>query len=129
MSEQNGQDQAMLKAYSALAQRIWEDEDYGQRAVSDPRSALTENGWDVPEGTEVQLELVEAGEDQAEQLEVDQLLAAWREAIDAGDLKVVVPSEPPSAEAEKLSDEELAGVAGGNPFLAMGGCLCACGCK
>lgn len=62
----------------------------------------------------MRIEVVELSEGaESEKLEVEEIVAAWRQAIEAGELRVVVPSEPTVLKTEKLSDEELAGVAGG----------------
>ena len=74
----------MISAYSKLAQRIWEDEDYKQRALDDPRAALAENGWELPGGTEVSLKMVQIAElPPAEDSNADRVIAEWRKGIEA----------------------------------------------
>ena len=105
----------MISAYSKLAQRIWEDEDYKQRALDDPRAALAENGWELPGGTEVSLKMVQIAElPPAEDSNADRVIAEWRKGIEADQISIIVPSEPSSPEPQSISDEELSGVAGGS---------------
>ena len=112
MTELTADDRAMLAAYTQLATRIWGDENAKQRALEDPSAALAEIGWDVPAGTNVEIALVEP-EGQSQKFDLEAIVAGWREEIDAGDLRIVIPSKPKSAEPEALSDEELAEAAGG----------------
>jgi bacteriocin-like protein len=117
MDEMSSSDTAMLRAYVEFAQRFWSDEGFAGRAMGEPRAALVESGWEIPEGTEVELAAVEAGEQDPTSPDPAALVAGWREGIEAGKLSVLVPSEPVAAEPGTISDEELANVSGGNACL------------
>jgi hypothetical protein len=107
-------DEAMLRSYVDFVQRFWSDESFASRAKDEPGVALVESGWEVPEGTEVELSTVDPAEQDPVSLDPSALVAGWRAGIEAGKLSVFVPSAPVAAEPSSISDEELANVSGGN---------------
>jgi hypothetical protein len=113
MSELSSEDRAMLGAYAEFVQRIWSDEEFAARAVDEPRAALVESGWELPESTEVVLLTFDPAEIDATGGDPSALAAGWRAGVEAGKVTVVIPSGPPVSEASTLSDEELANAAGG----------------
>ena len=102
MAELSGEDQMMLGAYTTLARRIWEDEGYAKRAIDDSRATLAENGWTVPEGTVVSLEIVDPDDAPPADADVGEVVKGWVGGIKAGELRIVVPSSPSSPEAVAL---------------------------
>lgn len=113
MAELSGEDRMMLGAYTELARKIWDDEAYGKQALDDSRKALAENGWTVPEGIEVSVEIVNPDDAPPADADVSRIVKVWAGEIEAGELRIVVPSSPPPPEVLTLSDEELASVSGG----------------
>ena len=102
---------SMLTAYTALANRCWEDPGARTRLASAPRDALAAYGWEVPEGTRVEIEFVDqAG---SRQLDADQIVAVWRRGIETGELRIKIADEPPEVESAELGEAELSGVSAG----------------
>jgi hypothetical protein len=125
MAELSDEDRQRLSAYTGLVQKAWEDDDFMGRAQAEPNAALAEHGWELPEGTEVRIEVTEFDEAQLQDPPSSEAIAAsWRQGIEAGDLVVVVPTSPATEEPETISDEELAGVDGGNNPLYGSVCVC-----
>jgi hypothetical protein len=102
-------DRAMEEACARMVRRIWDDEGYAASAVANPGEALAENGWTPPEGVQVVLELVEPGtfaEESAKAAEQGN-----GQAANSSRLTLKLPSAP--LDSERLSDEQLKSVAGG----------------
>jgi hypothetical protein len=87
---------SMLTAYNALAVRCWEDPGARRRLAEAPRDALAAYGWEVPPGTRVTIEFVDAGRD-ARSLGPEQIVAHWRHGLESGDLRIKIAAEPPAA--------------------------------
>jgi hypothetical protein len=128
MAELSAEDRERLSAYTGLVQKTWEDEGFKERALAEPRAALAEHGWEVADGTEVRIEVVEFDAANIEDPPAPEAIAAaWKDGIESGELGILVPSAPPASEPELISDEELAGVDGG--FTGPPGwCACSPGC-
>jgi hypothetical protein len=125
MAELSAEDRERLSAYSGLVQGIWEDDDFKGRALADPRAALAEHGWEVPEGAEVRIEVIEFDESTLQDPPSnDEIATSWREGLEADELVVVVPTAPAASEPETISDEQLAGVDGGGNPLYGNVCVC-----
>lgn len=73
-----------------IISRAWSDETFRRQLESDPRTALKDAGFPVPEGTAVQVS-----------------------AEDVGTLTIVLPSQPQAS--TELDESELGAVAGGKP--------------
>jgi hypothetical protein len=98
--------------WSQLVARAWCDEGFMKRLRSEPRAVLAENGLDLPEGTEVQVE------EGAEADVVDEAGCVRR---------FILPAGPP----EELTDEDLVGGAVAwwcGASGRCGGCGCRCRC-
>ena len=114
----NEQGRQMARGFVQAAQRSWRDDDFKQLLSSSPRDALAQEGWEIPDRTEVEVSFIEPPE-APPRVAVDDVVASWERAIDDGRLHLRVPSAPPSRlESQELSDEELTEVAGGGMSIS-----------
>jgi hypothetical protein len=114
---------ALLRAYMEVTQRSWSDEEYKRRLTDAPNEALADAGWPLPEGTAVAVTFFDPDAAGDEVPSLEELTDGWANAIDAGDLKIMVPERPSTQlESSELSDEELASASGGAVLCACHGC-------
>src|SRR5262249_7133715 len=94
--------------WSQLVARAWDDADFMQRLLSDPRAVLTENGLEGPPGTEVEV-----------------VLGTEVKVADADGVRLFVLS---AGFPDELIEEDLVGDAVAWYCGACGRCG-ACGCR
>jgi hypothetical protein len=112
--------QTMMRAYMQVAQRSWEDEAFKSCLAESPLEALAAAGWELPEGTTVEVGFFDPEEVEGEPPPVEEITAAWASGIESGTLRIAVAdSPPPQLETTELSDEQLQGATGG---ICAGGC-------
>ncbi len=98
------QQMSQERLWGQVVARAWDDEDFRQRLLADPRAVLAEYGMDVPEGMEIKVV-----EDTPEVCHL------------------VLPASP----AGELADEELVGTAVMDSYSGFSGWCgnCGCGCR
>ena len=100
------------KSYGRIVAKAWSDERFMQQLLEDPAATLRDNGIDVPSGVEVTVVKFPAPQD----------------------LPMATPDRfvfalPAAPEAVRISDEQLAKVAGGDAAMLSIPCRCYChGC-
>src|SRR3954468_23059845 len=87
--------------YDQIVAKAWADQSLRQRLLDEPGAVFEQEGIDIPAGVNVQV--------------IENTKENWY---------FILPGKPENLEGE-LSDEQLAGVAGG--AVACGGCNCDCG--
>lgn len=106
--------QAMLRAYLEISERVLEDDGYKQRVADQPAVELASAGWPLPDGTQVELTYFDPNEIDGEMVPIEELTKGWSDGIASGRLKVqFAGNSPPPLEITELSEDELTGVVGG----------------
>jgi hypothetical protein len=113
---------SFLVSYGQVMSRSWEDAEYRDRLLADPKSVLAEAGINVRDDARINVITVEPTgsgkfEDQVEM---------WARGDETGVYDLMVPTRPTYYDLEDapLSDEMLEAVAGGT----AAGCCCCCPC-
>jgi hypothetical protein len=118
-----------LITYGKVVARSWEDKEYHDRLVEDPRAVLSEAGLTIPAG--IDINVVEfsttgtGGGDTGGDNTPDALYGSWEKAAESGSFTLPLPTTPPEAGDVVLYDEELESVAGGGAVCC---CPCCCCC-
>jgi hypothetical protein len=117
---ETGGREAMVNAYVAVASRSWTDPGFKQRLADAPRAALAEQGFMVPDDTDVQVAFVDPAEAPAPARPADEVAADWEEQLAHGRLHLVIADQPKPIATTELSDEDLKVVVGGIAILPYG---------
>lgn len=113
----------VLKNYSNLVARLWEDDTLLERLKAQPRGVLSNFGFDIPEDAEINLIIREMKVDGSPTTQADM----WAKGEETGVYDFIIPLKPEGVDDLQdvpLEDEVLEIVAGG---LALC-CPCCCPC-
>jgi hypothetical protein len=115
-----------LITYGKVVARSWEDKEYHDRLVEDPRAVLSEAGLTIPAGINIDVvEFSTSGAGGGDANSTDALYGTWEKAAESGTFTLPLPATPPEAGDVVLYDEELESVAGGGDLCC---CPCCCCC-
>jgi hypothetical protein len=114
----------VLKNYGNLVGRIWENESIVDELKANPVATLNAYGFDIPEGSTVNLIFRELNTDGSPETQAN----SFEEGAKTGIYNVVIPTKPENLDPSELplQEEVLELMAGG--AQAMGCCPCSTCC-
>lgn len=114
--------QDFIDAYTRLLVEAWRDEAFHRRLMADPRSALTDMGLYVPEGTQIEIETPELTGDAGSDVDgLERQVELFHDLRTTGILRLMVPREP-QVDASELDLADLDSIAAGATYC----CCCSC---
>ncbi|MEW1863433.1 hypothetical protein OG896_22260 [Streptomyces sp. NBC_00669] len=111
---------AFVSAYTKVLTVAWSDEDYVNRLEANPRTALAEQGLELPADATVRI-VRDIGGDPDLEAQVD----LWGAGKVTGVYELRVPTSP-QIEDRELSEADLEAVAGGDSYCCCCSPCCTC---
>lgn len=109
---------AFVSAYTKVLTAAWSDDNYVNRLEENPRTALAEQGLELPANATVRIVRAIGGDP-----DLEAQVALWNAGKETGVYELRVPSSP-QIEDRELSEADLEAVAGGDNTY----CCCCCPC-
>ena len=111
---------AFVSAYTRILINAWSSDEFARQLDADPRSALRENGLDIPEGAEVTL--VRNIPDGQPEGSLDVQIALWERGLATNRYELHIP-ETPQVDTAELTEGDLDSIAAG---VTIKTCCCPC---
>lgn len=113
-----------IQNYSKVVARTWVDDSFLNELLDNPKATLDENGLTTPEGADVQIVTVPAGETGSGSIEGQ--YSRWEAGEESGTYELHISLKPDDFDPENvnLSESQLDAVAGG----LLDGCCCCTPC-
>ena len=110
-----------VRAWGTILMKSWEDDDFKSRLHDDPKSVMQENGLEVQDDAQINLESPpeDAGPDLERQIDL------YEEGRDSGSYTFYV-QESSQVQTQEVSEKELEGVAAGACSSSIISCCCCC---
>jgi len=121
LSEQDRAD--FVGGYTRAVINAWSNEEFAALLDSDPKAALAEAGIAIPAGATVRVDRNDPTPEQQGEYSLDQQVELYEAGQTSGTYVFLIPSTP-QINTEELSEEDLAGVSGGDTSC----CCCPCCC-
>jgi hypothetical protein len=121
LSEQDRAD--FVGGYTRAVINAWSNEEFAAKLESDPKVALAEAGIEIPAGATVQVDRSDPPPGKESESNIEQQVALFEQGQAGGSYVFLIPSTP-QIETEELSEQDLAGVSGGDTSC----CCCPCCC-
>ena len=120
LSEQDRAD--FVGGYTRAVINAWSNDEFAALLESDPKAALAEAGIAIPDGATVRVDRRDPGPEQGGDSSLEQQVELYEAGQASGTYVFLIPSTP-QVNTEELSEEDLAGVSGGDSC-----CCCPCCC-
>ncbi|MFI1094819.1 hypothetical protein [Streptomyces sp. NPDC020917] len=111
---------AFVSAYTKVLTAAWSDDNYVTRLEENPRTALAEQGLELPANATVRI-VREIGGDP----DLEAQVTLWGAGKASGVYELRVPSSP-QIEDRELSEADLEAVAGGDSYCCCCSPCCTC---
>jgi len=111
---------AFVSAYTKVLTAAWSDDGYVGRLEENPRTALAEQGLELPANATVRIVRAIGGDP-----DLEAQVALWNAGKETGVYELRVPSSP-QIEDRELSEADLEAVAGGDSYCCCCSPCCCC---
>ena len=115
---------AFVNAFTRILINAWSSEEFAGRLDSDPKTALRENGLEIPADAEIVL--VRQFPDSQQEGDLDVQIALWERGLETNVYELHIP-ETPQVDTAELTEGDLDSIAAGNILIYA--CCCPCSCS
>jgi hypothetical protein len=114
----------VLRNYSSLVSRLWEDVELLNHLQAEPRKILSRFGFNIPENAQIRLIIRDLNTDGSPETQVKMLAQAEATGI----YNIIIPMKPADVKIEDipLKEEVLELMAGGAGCCPCSTCCCPC---